>query len=61
MSEMNLLFWCLIALAAFLTWVLLSAVFIPLGKFSYMRWKRLNDKLNKEYKEEKEKEKHEIR
>lgn len=58
---MNPVFWFLVALAALIAWALLSAIFIPLGKFAYTRWKKLNDKLNKEYKEEKENERHEIR
>lgn len=53
---MNPLFWFLIILLIVSVWMLLSAIFVPLGKIAYIKWKRLNDKLNTEYEEEKEKE-----
>lgn len=58
---MNIIFWLLIAIFCVSIWVLLSAIFIPLGKLVYTKWKKLNDKLNKEYEEEKEKDNNEIR
>lgn len=50
----------LVILVALAVWVLLSAIFVPLGRIVYGMWKNLNDKLNKECEEEKEKE-HEVR
>lgn len=53
---MNVVFWLLVIFGGLALWVLLSAVFIPLGRIIYLKWNKLNDKLNKEYNEEKEKE-----
>lgn len=60
---MTWIVWVLVAIAMIVLWLILSAVFIPLGKIAYVQWKKLNDKLNKEIevKEEKGEKEHEIR
>lgn len=57
---MNPVFWLIIAVMGFVVWILLSAIFIPLGKFMYHRWKRITKKINEEYEDEEER-KNEIR
>lgn len=53
---MNPVFFILVILAVILLWFLLSFVFRPFGMFLYRIWKDALDEMNKEDKEEKEKE-----
>ena len=52
---MNPVFVILVILGAILLWFLLSFVFYPLGRFLYRLWKDATDEMNREDKNEKEK------
>lgn len=53
---MNPVFFILVILAVILLWFLLSFAFRPFGMFLYRIWKDALDEMNKDDKEEKEKE-----
>lgn len=53
---MNPAFVILVLLGVVILWFLLSFAFIPFGRFLYQIWKDAIDEMNKDGKEEKEKE-----
>ena len=48
---MNVFFWLLVLIAAFIVWVMLVALFRPIGKGIYKMYKEVADTVN--YEEEK--------